>query len=49
MEKAGHILDYIIKLALFILVSIFFVPGFAFVHLFQKTWTGLLGDLFGLK
>lgn len=49
MEKAGHILDYAIKLALFVLVSIFFVPGFAFVHLLQKTWTNLLGDLFGLK
>ncbi len=42
------IFDKIIKLILFLVLSVFFIPSFLIVQTFNKKWNEYLKDLFGL-
>jgi hypothetical protein len=48
MEFVGKTLLYAVKLILFIILSIVFIPCFLVVNFMQKTWSGMLADLFNL-
>jgi hypothetical protein len=48
MEAIGKALGFAIKMLLFIVLTVIFIPAFLIVNFMQEPWNKMLGELFNL-